>query len=309
MIPKRVFLGSNSIGDEGCFYISEVIDNTGIDLEEIDLSRNTSIGLSGLQSILTSLARKGRPPLEKLDLSFIPFGDAGISAIVDAFLNRPDATPKYLRLRYCRVYNGYREICRLLQCPDCSLKKIDLRNNSHLRAGVSDQLLDSLRNNAALETMHLSKIRSGNLWDRLQSLVCNTASISSTYSSNHSLVCFGDCQNQPPKVKILLEMNKHPDKKAIAEFKVVDNHFAQNFNIISLEGMGAPLLAEVIAFVNRGFALREEDILGMRKNSSSGNGDSSSNSHGGDGCRENNNITINFIIARNMPALFGFIKL
>jgi len=64
----------------------------------------------------------------------------------------------------------------------------------------------------------------------------------------------------------------------------------------------------MIAFVNQGFEIRDKDILGVRMNSSSGNGDSSSGLCGEHGCRENNNLTINYIIARNIPALLGFIN-
>lgn len=301
--PKKLYLGGNSIGDGGCFYISDAITNTEIDLKEIDLSRNSSIGLPGLQSISTALAMKERP-FEKLGLSFIPFGDAGFSELVEAFLDCPKATPKYLRLRYCRIYNSYRKISRLLHCPDCSLERIDLRNNSRLQSDTADNILDSLQNNTTLKEIYLSEIRSNSLWEKLVPLIFNTTSITATYASNHSLVYFGDRKSQP-----LLVVNKHPNKKAVAAFKVIDHYFAHNFDVRSFEKMGAPILAEMIAFVNQGFEIRDKDILGVRENSSSGKGDSSSDSDGDHGCRENNNLTINYIIARNMPALFGFVKL
>ncbi len=48
MTPKTISLNSNRIGDEGCYFLSELISNDECKLEEISLIENESVGLTGI---------------------------------------------------------------------------------------------------------------------------------------------------------------------------------------------------------------------------------------------------------------------
>mmetsp|Transcript_32077 Transcript_32077/g.65207 ORF Transcript_32077/g.65207 Transcript_32077/m.65207 type:complete len:279 (+) Transcript_32077:3-839(+) len=247
-------------------------------------------------------------------------GKTRISALLEGFLANPALTPRYLNVNYCNVREeDYFLFARLLRHPNCSLEKLDIGYNAPHTLEALTVLVDCLKNNTTLREMHLSDCLPDDPWSLLLPLICDTTTISATYKSNHSLVYF-KCQDynsnyfkrnkyQNNNVAKILDMNNNTDKKAVATRKVIEEHFAFNFDTKHFEEMEASLLAGVFSFVNQGFMLRDDNSFLARDDANHRDTEREEETIEAKGLRANNNLTINFLLIRNdMPALLGYVS-
>lgn len=124
----------------------------------------------------------------------------GVTGLLEVLSDSPSKTPKNLYLS--EIHNDFMEpIEELLQNEMCSMEHFTIR-----RHGQDTELSD--------------------FHHRIASICCNTASIKSTYYSNHTLKIM---KSACPKLRYYLRMNWDPNKKKVARRKVYDTHFACNF--------------------------------------------------------------------------------
>ena len=78
----------------------------------------------------------------------------------------------------------------LLEDPNCNMRSLDLRENNIGNVGATT-VANSLTNNTKLRSLYLKFDEDdnpmNNAQDAFSHVLCNTSSISSTYSSNHTL--------------------------------------------------------------------------------------------------------------------------
>lgn len=145
MIPKRLVLNDNFIGDDGCAFISDFIRGkvpskanarkkneenlVNLDEKEIDLGRN-NVSPVGCQSIFNALASR-RCRLKTLDLGGNRIEAQGINSFVEAFSNNPDVVP-YNVLLYDHGMSvaGHRSLGDFLASRNSPLEKLDISGST-----------------------------------------------------------------------------------------------------------------------------------------------------------------------------------
>lgn len=104
MSPRNISIEQNYIGDDGCFFISQLLRNINIDLKGIELGENP-IGILGFEHIANGLISR-QHPLDKLSIGSNNFEecDRGMMAFLRAMSTNPDSIPKIL------IFEGSYEI-------------------------------------------------------------------------------------------------------------------------------------------------------------------------------------------------------
>lgn len=89
-------------------------------------------------------------------------------------------------------------------------------------------------------------------WKILSSVLCDTASISSTHGSNHTLqscLLFPMDSIAPHNVQTMLQLNSGQDKNRVAATKILQPHC--HLDMTPLFGMELNLLPHVVAWLER----------------------------------------------------------
>jgi hypothetical protein len=105
---------------------------------------------------------------------------------------------------------------------------------------VGDDLIisfaDALAGNTSLEFFEFQRFSvSGRGWSVLVNALCDTMSIDSTYTSNHTL-CRLMTRSYPFKLADLMEMNNNENKADVAREKIIMHHFADEGTCVRIFG-------------------------------------------------------------------------
>ena len=84
-------------------------------------------------------------------------------------------------------------------------------------------------------------------WDAFSSILCDTSSITATYSSNHSLQSLGYCDNMPEDIETSLRLNSGQYKSDVAAFKILQTH--RHLDMRPLFDRKLVLLPHVVAWL------------------------------------------------------------
>ena len=250
---------------------------SNLPLRDLELSAN-EIGIDAARAIsdliyqnrtikTLNLERLGNPG----DGSIQGIPDDAMLPLVDALAN--NCTLKTFEFSHCEGSvspEDWVEFSRVLGSSRSALKKIYLHGNA-INDDVIIAFAHELSQNPDSKLKHLdiSKLDSDYFsisnvsWDALLNLLCNTSSIDATWSSNHTLCNLGDFSigetdndseyevKMPQNVHALLEMNKHKDKKQVARMKVIENHFAGDFDVNALACNEKKLLPRAISWLGK----------------------------------------------------------
>ena len=119
---------------------------------------------------------------------------------------------------------GCQAISTLLEDHRCTLNTLDLHNNAISNEGAVI-LYKSLENNTTLQELRLGSNPIRNTaedgMESLSRLLCNTSSLNSIHSSNHTLVTLSLPDPVPPKINDFLILNEDTNKKQVAIKKIL----------------------------------------------------------------------------------------
>ena len=220
----EVILENNNISDEALVDIITALSMCPR-LQHLDFDGNRlhKNGCKALSTLLQHSATK----LQHLDLSNNEIDDEGIDALVPGL-----KTCSHLqKLRLCNTTSitnrGWRHLVSILETPTSNLKELNIYGST-----IDNETLaafaNSLVNNRTLHRLNLSD-NPPNLsitdegWKVFSTLLCNTATVNSTFLSNHTLrAVHADITART--ISSLLTFNKRKDKKEVAMIKILQNH-------------------------------------------------------------------------------------
>jgi len=274
---------------------AELFSEEGSKLDSFQVE-HSDISLPLIRRIMIGLT-SGGSPLEHLSMSHIEFEDSCVREIFSFFEEKPEKFPRKLSLEH--GIENFDDVCsilaRLLMCQACSLEELTIP----LLMPTEDEVIDivtSLERNTTLKHLNIDLTNlTMNGKDPILLLLCDTKNITATYNSNHTLGVLG-YEMRDSKISSYLKLNnKYSDKQLVAAAKIIDAHFAHNFHLDNFDMMKSQLLTLLVSFVNRGFlfwnkALKVENKRGQKKEVT------------------NNNLTINFLMVRNIPAFLKYVK-
>jgi len=265
---------------------------------------NFEVSRDALHALGNMLAKRSSP-IRALHFNVSSIESDGIVTFLRTFLENHIATPNSIRIggysiRRVSVGDLHVVLGPLLQSCLCSLESLTLSDIGQISDNEMIHITSSLDGNTTLKRLDLyDRIPSACVVDRLTSLLCDETTIMSTYNSNHTLNDLGRHMTDP-KLCSYLELNKKtPDKGLVATAKVIKVHFAHNFQLGNFDSMKSPVLAQVVSFVNQGFHVWNEAFNVERDLESEG---------GEEKEVANNNLTVNFLMVRNIPAFFMYVK-
>ncbi len=156
---------------------------------------------------------------------------------------------------------GCRALVPLLQKKAYPLKILSLKQNQ-INDNCISILVNALQTNNVLETLDLYNNEgiTDNGWDCiLNNLLCNKTSITSTYTSNHSLQSLGESpppfeSPEPARVKEMLTINKSPGKAHVAREKVWTVYFKADkspFDLTPLLDMDVKIMPHLLAYFTK----------------------------------------------------------
>ena len=119
---------------------------------------------------------------------------------------------------------GCETLATLLQDPNCNLQILDLEDNAIDNVGAAT-LANGLANNTKMRILDLedNPIDSG-VRDIFSRLLCNTSSINSIYSSNHTLEQLTLDISRGDELRFLLKQNRGTNKRHAAIKKILTYH-------------------------------------------------------------------------------------
>ena len=121
---------------------------------------------------------------------------------------------------------GCDAIATLLRDPNYNLEYLDLSNNQIGNNGAI-ALANSLANNTKLKILRLHQNtfnNQSNVSDTYIQLLCDTSSISATYSSNHTLRTLAFSFSTKPRLVALIMLNQGTNKRQVAIKKILRYH-------------------------------------------------------------------------------------
>jgi len=281
MFPRGLILFAKEFLSNPNIFPEKVIF-TGI---RVDLDAFRILG-----NVLSS--RTSASPIELLDMRHASFTRNGFLAFINALEGSPGQTPKVLHISKNEPEHitTIFAISDIVRKPNCSLEKFWMRSLSLDDDSVAHIANSLSKNEKILEfTVNTDEI-SITGWDHVANALCDTTTIASTYTSNHTLVDFGGWQ-RPTKISWYLELNKNPDKTMVARIKVIDCHFARNFEAGAnhFTGIQPFLVAELLSYVHRFLLLHDKTRLTYNNNPfNQGRWNS-----------ENNSLTIHYLMLKN----------
>ena len=183
--------------------------------------QNADLQNGGDQAITTTLIRC-------TNLKQITLWDCGITneqvvPIVEAIEGHNSLEELHLKVN--RIGNaGCVAIATLLEDPNCNLHTLDVSISAIGNEGASI-LAISLTNNTKLQQLSLiSNAIDVSVRDVFSRILCDTSSIDSTYSSNHTLEEVTLSQRRGEQLRSLLELNQGTNKSHVAIKKILNYH-------------------------------------------------------------------------------------
>ena len=216
--------------------------------------QNADLQNGGDQAITTTLIRCTN--LKQITLWDCGITDEQLLQMVEAI--RGHRSLEELNLRVNRIGNaGCVAIATLLEDPNCSLHTLDVSLNAIGNEGASI-LAISLTNNTKLQQLRLVRNAiDASVEHALRTLLCNTSSLNSLYSSNHTLIILQLPFVIGDEILSLLQLNEETNKSHVAIKKILKYHPNINMEPLfkwNMEGEGErnlKALPYVIAWFER----------------------------------------------------------
>ena len=254
---EQLILGSNNINEAAGVSLSNVLLHHRATFETLYLCNSIqNMTIAGWLAFLQPL-QDPSCRLKKLDLT------SNANAITDevaAVLTNALANISMLReldLSYSDVTaTGWVGFSTVLRNPNSALEILDLSGN-HINDHVMTSFADVLANNNMLRELNLDLENvSYDGYAAFNNILCNNASILSTYHSNHSLEKLCHTINEsslPEDLRSLLRINREKSNSQAARIKIIKTHFSgSNINTQIFARMEVHVLPTVIAWMGRG---------------------------------------------------------
>lgn len=248
----------NTIGNVGLNALADALDSNSR-LKELDLGGIRKINATGWVTFPTFL-RNPYSVLERLDLASTSLTNEGIAALTDVLLN--NSRLKELNLGFIKhaTIEGWRSVSTVLRSPNSALEKLILRGN-HINDEIMIFLANALTNNSRLRVLDTaSDLITSDGWAAFTHILCNNASILSTFNSNHTLQQLFESHEEfyvptiPDDLASLLRMNSENTVSQAARLKIIKTHFSGrdiNMQIQPFMDMDLSARHHVIAWMAR----------------------------------------------------------
>jgi len=160
--------------------------------------------------------------VQDIELIYCQITDVQLSPIIEAIRGRK--LLEQLSFYGNSIGNtGCEAIATLLADPNCNITNFDLRENSIGNEGAI-MISDGLKSNNKLRRLFLRANPINSVQDAFSHVLCNASSVSSTYSSNHTLKYLELPQYMGERLNNLLELNEDTNKQHVAIIKILQNH-------------------------------------------------------------------------------------
>ena len=239
-----------------------LVNNTH--LKVLDLSESgRDITNEGWEALFNAL-QSNQCVLQELNLGDNLFGDQEVTYLANSLSN--NSLLRHLSLRHLYYSgnrppvtpSGWRAFSAVLQNPNSALETVDLQCNS-----INDDALVSFANSL----VHNSKVKELFLhqnritlagWGALSNVLCNRASITATFNSNHTLQRVLEPGNDaraesrfPSDVRTSLQLARENTKIEAARRKILKVHFSGDLSIQPFIHMNLKALPNAIAWMAR----------------------------------------------------------
>lgn len=160
-------------------------------------------------------------------------------------------------------YAGCTHLSAMLQDPNCSIITLDLGANCVNDHGAM-ALAQGLLRNRTLRKLYLDNnpgiTDCG--WRAFATALCGASTISSTYTSNHTLTSVGEYFNGGTSmlsynISALLQLNREPDKQKVAAKKILSHH--PHFSMETLFEWDIKMLPVIISWFDRATSMCSEN--------------------------------------------------
>ncbi len=288
---QKLSIGINNIGDGLTIAFVTPFSSAHAMVPKILHFDRNGITIIGLSALIHLLALRDIP-VDELHLGSNNFRNEELQVLPEIFRANPGSTPKLLNLIRMGIdHDGYISLSELLRLPNCSMEELVLYQNHPIRDETIAHIATTLETNVNLKHVWLDTSQLTPIgWECISKAICDTATMASSFASNHSLITFGNSDDQPEDVIVNLGLNDNPEKEVVACLKVVENHLAWKFRIEKFHEMQPALLVEFFQFVNKAYVMHENDNFWME----------------GEDSDQNNCLAIYYLILRNIPAILGF---
>lgn len=140
LTPRSVSLTECQMGDDCCSLLSEMIDNTNTNLEQMELLGN-NMGHLGFRCIAAALTRRNRPmkllSMGKHDDYYISNGDSYLIKFLGEFSSKPDLLPDNLIFGGNHITpNALRRLGDILSNRNSPLETLGLKYDFFCRSGL-----------------------------------------------------------------------------------------------------------------------------------------------------------------------------
>ena len=225
-------------------------------LQEITLSK-CQLSHENMQLFATSLISRGIP-LDKLTLENV---EDGVNELALTFHDNPGLFPKKFYATLLNRIIGLDEctsMAHLLQDSRCTMEELSIMpsNKSYFRIRDDRPIVfaNALTGNETLYKLDLGYFFPRFMLEAFFQIICNSSTINSTYTSNHTLCELEDYHSAGPgcvQLSQYLHMNSDDDKKAVARHKVLRHHFSGQFSMNEFEKMKPELLMLSLIFLDK----------------------------------------------------------
>ena len=237
------------LGDKTMGILTFALGNN-IKLRKLNLEGNQNISAEAWQVFFDTL-RTSDIPLEELSLN----ENRGINdSVVPSMANAMGGISSLSRLSlsYCSSITavGWMALSTILQRPTSSLTELILRDSCTMEDNILIGFANALAGNSRLETLYLECYQSRITYrgvSALMHVICNSSSIESICTSNHTLKDIGgDLSDLSP----YLELNKRESKAAVVRQKIIRYYFMDgNKNMEEFVDMELNMIAYAIAWM------------------------------------------------------------
>eukprot|EP00956_Cyclotella_meneghiniana_P001203 scaffold1350_cov56-Cyclotella_meneghiniana.AAC.16 len=208
--------------------------------------------------------------LTSLDVSYCYFDDASFMRIIPSCAGIEELSVN--ALDYDSVSSSKCiAISALIQDPEALLTSLTI-DDSPLRSDQVDLLVQSLAGNTKLTKVKLVIHQEPINVDKIDSLLCDSSSISNIQTSNHTLkelvvTNHNDCEILLPTLtKHLLSLNHIPNKRLVIRRKISMYYFKGNFELDPLLKMSVTLLPGVFDLIREGGGNQVNAMFRLLKN-------------------------------------------
>jgi len=259
---KRLSIGSIGLDSDCCSILLEALSvNTtvrGIDLQ------GSIPRVGGLPTMVRDVSAwlENNPTVQHLDISTCTITDQDITILGNALMR--NSTLQTLDIAWSSssiTSEGWRAFSVYLQNHNSTLKKLRVSGTNMNDEGLM-VLLNALANDTTLRAFiaHPNDSISDDGWQTLADILCDKTSLSSIYTSNHTLQQFYAgmfSENERPNDHLvsLLELNQNDNKHEVVRQKLIRYYFSNDDGgIVKVEefvDIELEVLPHAIAWVGR----------------------------------------------------------